>query len=96
MKMGKESYQEGMACKKAKVLGWHNRKLDTVAGDPDRMFFKQGVAVLIEFKQRGKKPTALQLDAIKEWQDAGFPTTWVDDWRGAIGFLEEHDPSPLL
>lgn len=87
--MSKESYIEQTAVKKAKERGWHSQKMDIV----DRAFFKAGVTVIVEYKQKGKKPTALQDDELERWRERGFAATWHDDWRDTMVFLDDHDPT---
>ncbi|ERP95653.1 hypothetical protein Q669_29715 [Labrenzia sp. C1B10] len=60
--------------------GFLVRKLQWVGrhGAPDRVFMKAGVIYFIEFKQKGKKPTANQEAEIQRLRDAGFGV-WVID-----------------
>lgn len=48
-------------------------------GIPDRIvLLPNGVTVFVELKTTGKKPTALQLHAMKRLMDLGFPCFVVD------------------
>lgn len=57
-----ESKIEKESVKEAKKHGWYSFKVlsQLNKGLPDRAFIKNGLTVYIEYKQPGKKPTALQ------------------------------------
>ena len=51
------------------------------AGVPDRFFARDGKVMFIEFKQKGKKPTTLQLHRIEEMKRHGLKVFVVDDFE---------------
>lgn len=58
------------------------------AGVPDRMFVgPTGRVAFLEFKQPGKKPTALQKHELAKLQRRNVSVGWVDSAQGAINFL---------
>ena len=67
----KESAIEKKVCDYAKRKGWKVYKFTSPGNRavPDRIFIKQGIVFMIEFKQEGKKPTKLQKKVIKEISD---------------------------
>jgi hypothetical protein len=76
----KESAIEKAVTAHAKKLGWVSLKLSGVhdRGKPDRMYLRQGIAVFVEYKAPGKKPTALQMKWLNDLSNAGFHATWFD------------------
>jgi hypothetical protein len=76
----KESAIEKAVTAHAKKLGWISLKLSGVhdKGKPDRMYLRQGVAVFVEYKAEGSRPTKLQESWLKKLGDCDFTATWVD------------------
>lgn len=76
-----ESTIEKEVCQYARRLGWKNYKFKSVNNNavPDRIFFRNGKTVLIEFKAKGKKPTELQAKRLKEFREMGFVAEAVDN-----------------
>jgi Holliday junction resolvase len=62
----KEPEIESKVCNHAKYLGWLCYKWVSPGNRsvPDRIFIKDGVVFMIEFKAKGKKPTKLQQKTI--------------------------------
>lgn len=77
----KESAIERAVCEKAKANGWLVFKWASpgVRGVPDRIFFRAGRLLLVEFKAPGKKPTKLQQHTHRLMREAGFEVAIVDD-----------------
>jgi hypothetical protein len=65
----------------AKSRGWWEMKIAggafQRAGVPDLLLIKNGRAVFLEVKQPGKKPTALQVQVMKEIREIGGAVTAV-------------------
>ena len=58
-------------------------------GYPDRQYMlPDGLAVWIEFKRRGKKPTRIQTHRLSELQERQHIAVWTDNWGDAIDFLQ--------
>ena len=76
-----ESDIEGAVSRYAESLGWISRKFNSPArrAEPDRIFFRDGRTVFIEFKRKGKKPTAAQRRRLDAYIDAGFIAVSCDD-----------------
>lgn len=62
-----------------KELGIIFRKLNFGEGWPDRMLLYRGHVLFIEYKQKGVKPTKLQLWMHEKLRDQGFRVEVVDD-----------------
>lgn len=77
----RESAVERAVCEYAKAMGWLVLKLSGThdRGKPDRMFLRKGVAVFIEFKAPGKKPTALQERWLRQLTEEGFVAVYTDN-----------------
>jgi len=77
----RESEIETKVCNHAKYLGWLCYKWVSPGNRsvPDRIFFRNGKTIIIEFKAKGKKPTKLQQKTINKLQDQGIPTYVIDD-----------------
>ena len=75
-----ESTIEKHVTKYAKSLGWLSYKFSSPsnAGVPDRIFFREGRTLLIEFKQKGKQPRALQQFHINKLKEELIPVYVVD------------------
>ncbi len=63
-------------------VGWIGRK-----SAPDRVFIGNGRTVWIEFKDRGKEPTLLQLNEHKRMRDAGAEVYVCDSVVDALRIL---------
>ncbi len=65
----------------AKNLGWLCFKFVSPShrGVPDRIYFKRGKTLLIEFKALGKVPTLLQSSIIQKLLDENIPTFVIDN-----------------
>lgn len=64
----------------AKCLGWLSYKFTSPSNRavPDRIYFREGTVILIEFKQLGKKPTKLQSKVINDLKKELIPVYVVD------------------
>jgi hypothetical protein len=76
----RESLIEKKVSDYAKLLGWLTYKFTSPScrGVCDRIYFKSGITILIEFKQLGKKPTKLQLQHINKLKNELIPVYVVD------------------
>ncbi len=85
-----ESIIEKHVTQYAKSKGWLTYKWHAThqKGVPDRLFFKQGKLVIIEFKRPGVKPTALQLYTHQQLSSEGFTVHVVDNVTQGIALLE--------
>lgn len=85
-----ERYIERKSVAWAKSRGWLVRKLQWIGhnGAPDRFFAKARRIVLIEFKQKGKKPTGLQAKEIENLRAAGVEVHVCDDIETVKAILE--------
>ena len=77
----RESEIETKVCNHAKYLGWLCYKWVSPGNRsvPDRIFFKDGKIIIIEFKAKGKKPTKLQQKTINKLQDQYIPNYVIDN-----------------
>ena len=64
----------------AKSLGWLAYKFSSPSnkGVPDMIYFREGHTILIEFKQKGKEPRALQQFHINKLKEQLIPVYVVD------------------
>ena len=87
----RESAEEREANAFARAHGVKKYKLNGQGdrGKPDAMYLYGGKAIFIEFKQRGKKPTALQLRELAALSDLGFFVGWTDDAEVAKKWITE-------
>lgn len=71
---------EESVTKFAKKMGWLSFKFTSPGnrGVPDRIYFKSGRTLLIEFKAPGKKPTKLQEHVINRLKENGIETHVVN------------------
>lgn len=84
-----EAKLEEKVCKYARSRGWLCYKWMSPSqnGVPDRIFFKDGVCQMIEFKAPRKQPTALQYAIHRQLKDHGFHVYVVSDFeQGKILF----------
>ena len=70
----------GVKCQKVHGSAYGKPTLDILGSRNGQLFW-------LEVKQVGKKPTARQLNTMKEWIDCGAIATWTTSVRGAMGFL---------
>jgi Holliday junction resolvase len=77
----RESTIERAVCAYAKSKGCLAMKLagPNQKGQPDRMFLHHGSVMFIEFKARGKRPTALQARWLERLTEHTFHATSCDD-----------------
>lgn len=87
---GPEAAIERTICKEAEDAGWLVYKLTFIGvnGAPDRLFGRDGRAILIEFKRPGEEPTRQQYRRHQELRDYfGFEVAWADSLSGARDIL---------
>ena len=77
----RESLIEKKVSDYAALLGWASYKFTSPQnrGAPDRIYFREGVTILIEFKAPGKKASKLQLHHIDKLTAQLIPVYVVDD-----------------
>jgi len=87
----RESTIESRVCDYAKRQGWLVRKFVSPSnrGVPDRIMFRNGHVLLIEFKAPGKKPTELQLREHSKLQQHGFNVFVIDDIDEGKALIDE-------
>lgn len=90
-----EKQIEKKVCDYAKKLGWlcYKGNSDSVRGYPDRIFFKNGVTVLIEFKREGGKLSGNQKARITEIRSQQIPVfvVWnVEDGITLFDAIEDY------
>jgi len=87
----KESTIERAVCAYAKDRGCLVMKLagPNQKGQPDRMFIRNGKVLFMEFKQRGKKPTALQERFLHELQLQNVRAELVDNVPGGCAMIDD-------
>lgn len=56
---------------------------------PDRIFLRDGRIVFMELKDKGKKPTPLQLRELRILQDNGMHAIWADNFDDAVWYLSK-------
>jgi hypothetical protein len=81
---------ETKTVKQAKKYGYKVFKLMFIGyrGAPDRLFGRDGDAVLIEFKRPGEEPGLQQLRRHDELRrDFGFRVAWTDSYAVACDIL---------
>ena len=59
-------------------------------GVPDRIIICKGSVLFLELKQRGKKPTPLQLHEIERLRSAGCKADWADTYDRASDIILRH------
>lgn len=73
----------------AEFSGCYTRKFTSAhVGVPDRIITKNGLTLFLEIKAPGKRPTAMQMDEINLISSVGGFATWVDEYEGAVTFIE--------
>lgn len=84
-----ESFIEAKCCKLAeKCYRVDNIKLIKATGYPDRLFFKDGKILFVEFKQPGKKLRPIQLYRHHQLMEAGFIVNTVDNEQDFLNLIE--------
>jgi len=75
-----EAKIEKKVCEYAQRNGWLTYKFSSPAnrGVPDRIFIRRGVALFIEFKAPGKKPTKFQKFTHEKLKAQGFTVHVID------------------
>jgi hypothetical protein len=71
---------ESGVCRWAEAHGWRHRKWKSPnnRGVPDRLFFRDGRVIAIEFKAPGREPRKLQRWQIRDLVAAGLECHVVD------------------
>lgn len=85
-----EIFDEVKTVKQAVKHGYRVYKLMFIGvrGAPDRLFGRDGISVLIEFKRPGEVPSLQQMRRHEELRrDFGFDVYWVDEYREACRIL---------
>ena len=85
-----EIEDETRTVKQAVLHGYKVRKLMFIGvrGAPDRLFGRDGGALIIEFKRPGEVPSPQQLRRHKELRDDfGFRVEWTDSYQEACRML---------
>lgn len=77
----RESYIEKKVVAFAVSLGWLSYKWKSAnrRGVPDRLFFKDGRLIIIEFKAPGEEPTKKQLKVHERLRKQGFEVYVIDN-----------------
>tara|TARA_R100001198_G_scaffold92882_2_gene72774 strand:+ start:6766 stop:7029 length:264 start_codon:yes stop_codon:yes gene_type:complete len=77
----RESTIEKKVTDYAKLKGWLSYKWVSTSnrGVPDRIYFKDGICVIVEFKATGKKPTRYQLAIHERLKSVGIHVFVIDD-----------------
>lgn len=93
-----EKALERMVIEWARAHGWLTFKWQSQnnRGVPDRLFFKDGLAVAIEFKRPGERPTKLQQLQIDKLRAHRIPAFACDNVTSAVFILEHVGGSPDL
>ena len=75
-----ESTIERAVCRYARDRGWLAFKWVSPGhrGVPDRIFFRNGEVLLVEFKAPGRRPTRLQALIHQRLHNQGFPVHVID------------------
>lgn len=76
----RESYIEAKVTANAKARGWLSYKWVSPSqrGVPDRLYFKDGNVVVVEFKAPKKKPTPYQLAIHRRLEAVGITVHVID------------------
>lgn len=79
----KESEIERKLVQFCKELGMVTYKFVSPSnrGVPDRIVMHDGRVLFVELKQKGNKPTALQLYEMSRIQSCGLQVAWTDSWE---------------
>ena len=84
-----ESQLESKVVKLCKLYGLTTYKFSSPSnrGVPDRIIISNGSVMFLELKQRGKKPTRLQLHEINRLREAGCKADWADNYDTASSLI---------
>lgn len=84
-----ESELEAKVVKLCKLHGLITYKFSSPSnrGVPDRIIICKGSVLFLELKQRGKKPTPLQLHEIERLRSAGCKAEWADNYETASNII---------
>lgn len=87
----RESVVEGDTVNHAVSTGWLTFKWKSAneRGVPDRLFFKDGKLLIVEFKSPGKEPTKKQMLIHGALRFAGFEVHIIDGVRQGKELLNE-------
>lgn len=79
----------------AKSKGWKARRMQYIGrvGCPDSWFFKDGLVLIIEFKDLGEIPTPQQKREIKRLRAAGMNVYVVDNKEAGFALIDMHTVS---
>ena len=79
----RESALERQCVRAAQARGWLVRKLKWIGRDgaPDRVFFRGGKVMWLEFKAPGEEPKPIQLREHKRMRSHGASVHVVDSWK---------------
>lgn len=98
LKVGKkvkflEKDVEGAVSEYAKSKGWLTRKWTSPGHDgvPDRLFFRDGRVVIIEFKRPGEEPRPNQLKEHRELMDHGHIVYVIDNIPAGKALFDSFD-----
>ena len=87
-----ESKIEKDVAKHARKLGWLHYKWQAVNSHrsvPDRLFFRDGVLVIIEFKRKNKNLTKLQAEVAANLAAEGFLVHKIDNVKDGKLFFDD-------
>jgi hypothetical protein len=85
----RESYIEKKVTEAAKESGWLSFKWVSPSqrGVPDRLYFKAGKLVIVEFKAPGKQPTPYQAAIHRRLLGVGFKVHVIDSVAAGVKLL---------
>lgn len=87
---GRESHHERRAIAEAEKRGWGQIKV-LKRGWPDRMLFRQGRCVWVEFKAPGETPRPDQRAVHRTLRSRGETVLVIDNWRDLVPALDRLD-----
>lgn len=87
----KESNIERKVCEYARLKGWLCRKYTSLGnrGVPDRLFFKDGKTVMVEFKSKEGKLSAAQKVQIKIHREHGMQVEFISSIEAGITLFDK-------
>lgn len=87
-----ESQVEIGTYKYAEALGWKHRKLQWVGrrGAPDRLFWRGGKVIFIEFKDRHKDYEELQRRECQRMRDDGLKVYKIDTLQKGMELFDAY------
>ena len=77
----RESYIQSELCKKLRQAGFLVNALEAPPGWPDVRAFKNGRVIVVEVKQKGKKPRPLQEIMLEKFRQAGVEVYVLDNTK---------------